>query len=150
MLLLSVGVVAVVLAACGGKKPETAVAPQPNADSIAAAEKARQEALAAAEAERLAREEAERLARQRTADSLAALGQSSEAVRTLLARQIISTWTSPSFVATKSACSIRKYRSSRPTRVPGSAYPVIATSAGPMSTIWRWATAGRLPPSSTS
>lgn len=87
MLLLSVGVVAVVLAACGGKKPETAVAPQPNADSIAA-EKARQEAMAAAEAERLAREEAERLARQRTADSLAALGQSSDAVRTLLAAMI--------------------------------------------------------------
>jgi peptidoglycan-associated lipoprotein len=88
MLLLSVGVVAVVLAACGGKKPETTAAPQPNADSIAAAEKARQEAMAAAEAERLAREEAERLARQRTADSLAALGQSSEAVRTLLAAMI--------------------------------------------------------------
>ncbi len=88
MLLLSVGVVAVVLAACGGKKPETTAAPQPNADSIAAAEKARQEAMAAAEAERLAREEAERLARQRTADSLAALGQSSDAVRTLLAAMI--------------------------------------------------------------
>ena len=76
MLLLSVGVVAVVLAACGGKKPQTTVAPQPNADSIAAAEKARQEAMAAADAERRAREEAERVARQKTADSLAALGRS--------------------------------------------------------------------------
>jgi len=85
MLLLSVVVVAVVLAACGGKKPETTVAPQPNADSIAAAERARQEA---ADAERRAREEAERVARQRTADSLAALGRSSDAVRTLLAAMI--------------------------------------------------------------
>jgi len=85
MLLLSVGVVAVVLAACGGKKPETTATPQPNADSIAAAERARQEA---ADAERRAREEAERVARQRTADSLAALGQSSEAVRTLLGAMI--------------------------------------------------------------
>jgi peptidoglycan-associated lipoprotein len=87
MLLLTVGA-AMLLAACGGKKPATTVAPQPNADSIAAAEKARQEAMAAAEAERLAREEAERVARQRTADSLAALGHSSEAVRTLLAAMI--------------------------------------------------------------
>jgi peptidoglycan-associated lipoprotein len=88
MLLLSVGVVAAVLAACGGKKPETTAAPQPNADSIAAADKARQDSLAAADAERRAREEAERVARQHTADSLAALGQSSEAVRTLLAAMI--------------------------------------------------------------
>lgn len=88
MLLLSVGVVAVVLAACGGKKPETTVAPQPNADSIASADKARQDSLAAADAARRAREDAERVARQHTADSLAALGQSSEAVRTLLAAMI--------------------------------------------------------------
>jgi peptidoglycan-associated lipoprotein len=87
-LLVLVGVVAVALVACGGKKPVTTVAPQPNADSIAAAEKARRDSMAQADADRRAREEAERVARQRTADSLAALGHSSEAVRTLLGTMI--------------------------------------------------------------
>jgi peptidoglycan-associated lipoprotein len=74
-------------AACGGKKPEPVTpAPQANADSAAAA-RARQDSIAAAETAR-AREEADRLARQRTADSLAALGRSTEAVRTLLATMI--------------------------------------------------------------
>jgi peptidoglycan-associated lipoprotein len=85
MLLVLVGVATVALVACGGKKPETTATPQPNADSLSAAEKARQDAM---DAERRAREEAERLARQRTADSLAALGRSSEAVRTLLGTMI--------------------------------------------------------------
>ena len=64
--------------------------PQPNADSIAAAERARQDSIAAAQAEadRLAREEADRVARQREADSLAALSRSSEEVRTTLATMI--------------------------------------------------------------
>jgi peptidoglycan-associated lipoprotein len=74
--------------ACGGKpKPATPAPQAANADSAAAvAEKARQDSIAAAEA--LAREEADRMARQRTADSLAALGRSTEAVRTLLATMI--------------------------------------------------------------
>jgi peptidoglycan-associated lipoprotein len=87
MLLLLVGVLTG-LAACGGKKPTTAVTPQPNADSAAAAERARQDAMGRADADRRDREEAERVARQRTADSLAALGRSGEAVRALLAAMI--------------------------------------------------------------
>jgi peptidoglycan-associated lipoprotein len=87
MLLLFVGALTV-LAACGGKKPTTTVAPQPNGDSAAAAERARQDSMARADADRRAREEAERVARQRTADSLAALGRSGEAVRALLAAMI--------------------------------------------------------------
>ena len=86
MLLVLVGVVTAALVACGGKKVSTTPTPQANADSIAAAEKARHEAQE--DADRRAREEAERVARQRTADSLAALGHSSEAVRTLLTTMI--------------------------------------------------------------
>ena len=88
MLLVLVGIVTAALVACGGK-PQPAAAtptPKPNADSIEAAEKARHEAME--DADRRAREEAERVARQRTADSLAALGHSSEAVRTLLGTMI--------------------------------------------------------------
>ena len=88
MLLVLVGVVTATLVACGGKaKPETPT-PQTNADSAAAAERARQDSMARADADRRAREEAERVARQRTADSLAALGRSGEAVRALLAAMI--------------------------------------------------------------
>lgn len=87
MLVMLVGLVTVTLvAACGKKHAPEAVTPQPNADSIAAAEKARHEAME--DADRRAREEAERVARQRTADSLAALGRSGEAVRTLLGTMI--------------------------------------------------------------
>jgi peptidoglycan-associated lipoprotein len=88
MLLVLVGVVTAGVVACGGKKPATTPTPQPNADSSAAAEKARQDSMARADADRRAREEAERVARQRMADSLAALGHSSEAVRTLLSAMI--------------------------------------------------------------
>ena len=84
LLLLLAGVVTA--AACGGGNPPPATpAPSTNADSIAAAEKARQDSLDAA---RRAAEEAERVARQRTADSLAAMGRSSDAVRTMLATMI--------------------------------------------------------------
>ena len=88
-LLLLGGLAVAAVAACGGKQPEPpAPAPGPNADSIAAAEKARADSMAAAQAEadRKAREEAER--RQRMADSLAAMGRSTEAVKTLLATMI--------------------------------------------------------------
>src|SRR3989449_1570393 len=56
--------------------------------SIAAAERARQDSMARAEADARAREEAERVARQRAADSLAAMGHTTEAVRTMLAAMI--------------------------------------------------------------
>ncbi len=86
-LLLAVGLV-VAGAACGGKnKPAPAPAPQANANAdSAAAAKARQDSIAAAEAR--AREDSERLARQRSADSLAALGHTTEAVRSMLGTMI--------------------------------------------------------------
>jgi peptidoglycan-associated lipoprotein len=88
-LLLVLGLsVASVVSSCGGNKaPEN---PTPNADSAAAADRARQDSIAAAQAEadRLAREEAERVARQREADSLAALSRSGEEVRNMLASMI--------------------------------------------------------------
>ena len=79
--------VAVVSAACGGAKPQTAPAPQPNADSIAAAQqRARQDSIEAARQDsiRRAQEENERVARQRAADSLAATGRSTDEVRQML------------------------------------------------------------------
>jgi peptidoglycan-associated lipoprotein len=89
-LLLVIGLSAAVVAgACGGNPPPEQ-APTPNADSIAAAERARQDAEAAAQAERerQAREEAERIARQREADSLAAIARGSEEVRNMVAAMI--------------------------------------------------------------
>jgi peptidoglycan-associated lipoprotein len=88
LLLLSCFAVAAV-AACGGAKPEPPAPQTANADSIAAAERARLDSIAAAqqaEADRRARAEAER--RQRVADSLAALGRTTEAVKTILATMI--------------------------------------------------------------
>jgi peptidoglycan-associated lipoprotein len=83
MLLLLIGLVTAALGACG-KKKVSSTTPQPNADSSAAAERARRDA----DAEQRAREEAERVARQRTSDSLAALGRGGEAVRTLFGTMI--------------------------------------------------------------
>jgi peptidoglycan-associated lipoprotein len=85
LLLLLAGFATVAVVACGKKPAPATPTPTANADSIAAAAKARQDSLDAA---RRAAEEAERLARQRTADSLAALGRSSDAVRTMLATMI--------------------------------------------------------------
>lgn len=85
---LVIGCMAAFAGACGGSPPpETA---SPNADSIAAAERARQDSLMAAqaEAERMAREEAERVRRQREADSLAALARGGDEVRSMLAAMI--------------------------------------------------------------
>jgi peptidoglycan-associated lipoprotein len=89
-LLLVIGLSAAVVAgACGGNPPPEQ-APTPNPDSIAQAERQRQEAEAAAQAERerQAREEAERIARQREADSLAAIARGSEEVRNMVATMI--------------------------------------------------------------
>ena len=88
-LLLLGGLAVAAVAACGGKKPETpAPVVGPNADSIAAAQKAHDDSMAAAQADadRRAREDAER--RQKTADSLAAIGKTTDAVKTLLATLI--------------------------------------------------------------
>jgi peptidoglycan-associated lipoprotein len=89
-LLLVISLGAAVVAASCGKNPPPQTAPTPNADSAAAAAKARADSEAAAQAERdrQAREEAERVARQRQADSLAALGRTSEEVKTTLATMI--------------------------------------------------------------
>jgi len=88
-LLLLSGLAVAAMAACGGKKPEpvTPVA-GPDADSLARAQRAHEDSMRAAqeEADRRAREEAER--QRRIADSLAAIGKSTEAVRTLLATLI--------------------------------------------------------------
>jgi len=76
--------------ACGKKQPETAPAPQPNADSIAAAERAHADSLARAQADsaRRAQEEAERVARQRAADSAAAVAAAAAEVRSMFAAMI--------------------------------------------------------------
>jgi len=88
-LLLVLGLsVATVASSCGGNPaPQN---PVPNADSAAAAERARQDSIAAAQAEadRLAREEAERVRRQQEADSAAAAARGSEEVRNMLASMI--------------------------------------------------------------
>jgi peptidoglycan-associated lipoprotein len=87
-LLLVIGL-GVAVAACPSNPPPQ-TAPQPNADSAAAAEKARQDSIAAAQAEadRRAREEAERVARQREADSIAALSRTTDEVKAALATMI--------------------------------------------------------------
>jgi peptidoglycan-associated lipoprotein len=87
-LLLLSGLAVAAMAACGGKTPETTPVPVMNADSAAEAQRMRADSIARAEAEARAREAAEREARQRAADSLAALGRSTEAVRTLLGTMI--------------------------------------------------------------
>ena len=85
-LAVGLGVAIVAASACGGKKPAPA-APTPNADSAAAAERARQDSIDAAN--RAAQEaEAERVRRQREADSLAALSRAAEEVRNMLAAMI--------------------------------------------------------------
>jgi len=85
LVLMGLGVT--LFAACGKKQEAETPVPQPNADSIAAAERARADSLAAEEARR-AQEEAERIARQRAADSAAAAAASAGEVRNLLAAVI--------------------------------------------------------------
>jgi len=86
LVLVGFGVALVV--ACG-KNPQPAAtpAPQPNADSIAAAERARADS-AAADSARRAQEEAERIARQREADSAAAAAAAMNEVRSMLAAMV--------------------------------------------------------------
>src|SRR2546429_9900762 len=88
-LLLLSGLAVAAMAACGGKKPETTPAPVGiNADSAAEADRLRADSIARAEREAKDREEAERRRQQQIADSLAALGKSTEAVRALLATMV--------------------------------------------------------------
>ncbi len=87
--ILVIGGMMALAGACGGSPPpETAATP--DGDAIAAAERARQDSLAAAqaEAERMAREDAERVRRQREADSLAALARGGDEVRAMLAAMV--------------------------------------------------------------
>ena len=88
---LPLGLAAAVATAAGCSKspPPAPPTPQANADSLAA-ERARQDSIdrARQDSMRAAQTEADRIARQRAADSLAALGRSSDAVRTLLATMI--------------------------------------------------------------
>lgn len=84
LVLMGFGVTLV--AACAKKEPEVAPVPA-NADSIAAAERARADSIAA-DAARRAQEEAERLARQRAADSAAAVAAAAAEVRNTLAAMI--------------------------------------------------------------
>jgi len=85
LLALGLGAAMIVGASCA-KNPPPQTAPQPNADSAAAAERARQDSIDAAN--RAAQAEAERVRQQREADSLAALSRASEEVRTTLAAMI--------------------------------------------------------------
>src|SRR5438094_10658308 len=88
-LLVLGGLAAAAVAACGGGAKPEPPAPQANADAEAA-ERARQDSIERARQEELARqrEEADRIARQRAADSLAAMGRTTEAVKTMLATMI--------------------------------------------------------------
>ena len=87
-LLLLSGLAVAVVAACGKNPPPAPITPQgPNVDSAAAAERAR-DSIARAEAEARAREAAEQEARRRAADSLAALGRTTDAGKTILATMI--------------------------------------------------------------
>src|SRR2546425_12109152 len=84
-LILLGGIALAIAAACGGGAPPQPVTPQPNADSIPALERARQDSIDPAAAEGRAREEAEPGAPPRAAHSPAAAGRTAEAVRTMLA-----------------------------------------------------------------
>ena len=87
LLALAIVAGAVTAAACGGPKPQQAPTPQANPDSAAAAERARQDSIDAAN-RAAAEAEAQRVRRQREADSLAALSRSTEEVRGMIAAMI--------------------------------------------------------------
>jgi len=74
-------------AACPGAKPETVSTPQPNADSLAALQRAHDDSVRAAERAQ-ARATEERLAEQHRADSLAAAARTSELLKQTVAEMI--------------------------------------------------------------
>ena len=88
LLLLSGLAVAAVAACGGGPKPEPPGPVTANTDSIAEAQRLEAERQAREAAAAKEREEAERRRQQQIADSLAALGKSTEAVRALLGTMI--------------------------------------------------------------
>src|SRR2546426_12821526 len=84
-LLLLSGLAVAVMAACGGKKPETTPQPQvANADSLAEAERQRADSIARAEREAREREEAERRRQQALAELPAGVGPTANAGRAVL------------------------------------------------------------------
>src|SRR2546430_16368180 len=88
-LLLLSGLAVAAMAACGGgPKPEPPGPVTANTDSIAEAQRLEAERQAREAAAAKEREEADRRRQQQIADSLAALGKSTEAVRALLATMI--------------------------------------------------------------
>src|SRR5437667_3851701 len=88
LLLLSGLAVAAVAACGGGPKPELPGPVTANTDSIAEAQRLEAERQAREAAAAKEREEADRRRQQAIADSLAALGQTTNAVRALLATMI--------------------------------------------------------------
>ncbi len=88
LLLLTGLAVAAVVACGGGPKPEPPGPVTANTDSIAEAQRLEAERQAREAAAAKEREEAERRRQQQIADSLAALGKSTEAVRALLGTMI--------------------------------------------------------------
>ena len=81
---------AVVAGACHSSPPPVAVTPRPNADSIAASQRAREEALARARQDSIdrARREAEQLAERRRADSIAGAQRSAAEAAEIIAAMI--------------------------------------------------------------
>jgi len=148
-LLVLAGLAAAALAACGGSPPPQ-TAPQPNADSIAAAERAEADRRAREEADARAREEAERIARQRAADSLAAMGRTTEAVRTMLATMIHFDFDKSNIRPDDAGVLDQKISILQANPNCGSGSPGTATSAGRTSTTSRSATGAPPRRSSTS
>jgi len=150
-LLLLSGLVAVAFAACGGKQPETTPTPTgPNADSLRAAQQARDDSMKAAQEEADRRAQAEAKRRQEIADSLACHGRGTEAVKTLLATMIHFDYDKAlirggdaSVLDQKVA--ILQANSALRIRISGH-----CDERGPTNTTWRSATGARRPPSSTS
>lgn len=86
--LLTIPVTFALVASACQPSPPPQVAVQPQVDSSALAEQARQDSIARAEAEARARQAAERRAAQRRADSLAALERRSEDLKAVLGEPI--------------------------------------------------------------
>jgi len=90
-LLVVAGLAATAVVACGGPKPVTTPTPTANADSAAAAERARQDSMAREQQRQdsiRAAQEAERAAAQRRADSAAAASSAGNEVKAMLAALI--------------------------------------------------------------
>ena len=87
-LLLLGGLALAAVAACPGKKPETTPPPETSTVDTAAENARVRDSIERAQREAREREEAERRRQQAIADSLAAIGQTTNAVKTMLATLI--------------------------------------------------------------